>query len=186
MIWLSEYFDFFMQNLLRIGYEKILLFASVNLREDYLLTYSGLFSEVKSHQLSGSGWGVDLMTKSHAGEWIPWEMKANGSRLSNLQKRGATEYVNLQLQRTADEYRNWKGANDDMKSFAERVKNEQAKFNLLNGFADMNPRKPSFKGCIIRSRDILDKDNVKTSIHLWDRSAPSGGPNGAAGSTRRF
>jgi len=32
MIWLSEYFDFFMQNLLRVDYEKILLITSVIFR----------------------------------------------------------------------------------------------------------------------------------------------------------
>ena len=35
MIWLSEYIDFFMENLLRLGYEKILLLDSVNFRRDY-------------------------------------------------------------------------------------------------------------------------------------------------------
>jgi len=35
MIWLSEYLDFFMQNLLRIDYEKILLLTSVIYRGDY-------------------------------------------------------------------------------------------------------------------------------------------------------
>jgi hypothetical protein len=38
MIWLSEYFDFFMQNLLRIGYEKILLLTSIIFRGDYRAT----------------------------------------------------------------------------------------------------------------------------------------------------
>jgi hypothetical protein len=35
MIWLSVNFDVFMQNLLRLWYEKILLLTSVNLRGDY-------------------------------------------------------------------------------------------------------------------------------------------------------
>jgi hypothetical protein len=45
-IWLSLYLDFFMQNLLRLVYEKILLLNSVNFRGDYqclhfvLLCYS--------------------------------------------------------------------------------------------------------------------------------------------------
>lgn len=37
MIWLSVNFDVFIVNLLRLWYEKILLFTSVNLWGDYLL-----------------------------------------------------------------------------------------------------------------------------------------------------
>lgn len=37
MIWLSEYFDFFIQNLLRLDYEKILLLTSAIFRGDYHL-----------------------------------------------------------------------------------------------------------------------------------------------------
>jgi hypothetical protein len=35
VIWLSVYFDFFMQNFLLKGYEKILLLAAVIFRGDY-------------------------------------------------------------------------------------------------------------------------------------------------------
>jgi hypothetical protein len=41
MIWLSVNFDVFMQNLLRLWYEKILLLTSVNLRGDYRSIYIG-------------------------------------------------------------------------------------------------------------------------------------------------
>ncbi|MDO8417538.1 MAG: hypothetical protein Q7S87_15130, partial [Agitococcus sp.] len=38
MIWLSLNFDVFMQNLLRLSYEKILLFKEVIYRDDYQIT----------------------------------------------------------------------------------------------------------------------------------------------------
>ena len=40
MIWLSLNFDVFMQNLLRLSYEKILLFKEVIYRDDYLRIYA--------------------------------------------------------------------------------------------------------------------------------------------------
>ncbi|MDO9180657.1 MAG: hypothetical protein Q7U16_20395, partial [Agitococcus sp.] len=47
MIWLSLNFDVFMQNLLRLSYEKILLFKEVIYRDDY----RGLYRLVdKCHQ----------------------------------------------------------------------------------------------------------------------------------------
>jgi len=58
MIWLSEYRDFFMQNLLRIGYEKILLLASVNLWGDYPTCESSLLAPLPLAGGAGGGYWV--------------------------------------------------------------------------------------------------------------------------------
>ncbi|MFD1592778.1 transposase [Alteromonas oceani] len=52
MIWLSVNFDFFMQNLLRIGYEKILLLTSVIFRGDYRLTHTLVTTAANEHDLN--------------------------------------------------------------------------------------------------------------------------------------
>lgn len=137
------------------------------------ISTTGLFAEVGSAQ-NKSNWGVDFLTKTHDGEWVSWEMKANTSGLSRNrtdaagtmrygQRAGATAYTNQKLGEATSGYRNWKNTDESVIEFAERVQVEQAQYNERNGRNSNH-----FDGFVVRTKDVLNKEGkLNTTIKAW-------------------
>jgi Holliday junction resolvase-like predicted endonuclease len=78
------------------------------------------YSEIFSIQNS-SGWGIDLIATNKSGEIRFFEIKANTSRLSKPQKKGARAYVVQKLEEAVRGYRNWKNAPIELRLKAQEL-----------------------------------------------------------------
>ncbi len=138
-----------------------------------VFSLSGLFDEVHSYQ-NPSGWGVDILTKTHQGEWIGFEIKASTQnkwlKLSKQQKKGPTSYINRKLDEGLSSYRNWKSADTETIDLARRVRKEQRLFNdqynESAGGALTNRDRNFFDGFVIHAKNI--ENNRKVDVRFTD------------------